>query len=190
MRFIYEHLFIALWLVWGVYWLIAARNVKQATRMESPLSRAGHVVPLVIAALLLWWPWHVHDLLFAKLLPRETWMFWAGAAITAAGLLFTVWARVHLAGNWSGVVTLKQDHELITSGPYRLVRHPVYTGLLLAFVGTGVAQEEWRSVLAVAIVAAALWRKLRLEEKWLGEQFGETYTRYRQRVKALIPFVI
>lgn len=190
MRYIYDNLFIALWLVWGIYWLIAARNIKHATRIESPLSRAAHVVPLAIAALLLWWPWRTHDFLFARLLPREPWMFWVGAVITAGGLLFTVWARVHLAGNWSGLVTLKQDHELITSGPYRLVRHPVYTGLLLAFAGTALARDEWSGVVALVIVVAALWRKLRLEEKWLSEQFGELYVRYKQRVAALLPYLI
>lgn len=190
MNFLYAYLFTALWLVWGIYWLIAARNVKHAARTESPLSRAAHLVPLAIAALLLWWPWRMNDFLFDALTQLAAWMFWAGAAITAAGLLFTVWARVHLGRNWSGVVTLKQDHELVTSGPYRLVRHPVYTGLLLAFAGTALARDEWRGLIAVVIMLAALWRKLRLEEKWLTQQFGEIYTHYKQRVAALIPFVI
>lgn len=187
MQIIYNNLFSALWLAWGVYWLIAARNVKRATQIESPWSRAAHVVPLIVAALLLWWPWRMNNFLFDGLMPWTAWLFWAGAAITAAGLLFTVWARVYLAGNWSGLVTLKQDHELITSGPYRLVRHPVYTGLLLAFLGTALARDEWRGVVVVVIAVAALWRKLRMEESWLTGQFGERYIEYRRRVAALVP---
>lgn len=190
MHLVYDYLFTAMWIAWLVYWKLAAANVKQATRIESVLSRAGHLVPLVIAALLLWWPWQMNDFLFDTLVPWGLWMFWVGAAITAGGLLFTVWARVHLGRNWSGVVTLKREHELITSGPYRLVRHPVYTGLLLAFAGTALARDDWRGVVAVVITVAALWRKLRLEEKWLTEQFGEIYTHYRRRVAALIPYLI
>jgi protein-S-isoprenylcysteine O-methyltransferase Ste14 len=87
-------------------------------------------------------------------------------------------------------VTVKQDHELIVNGPYALVRHPIYTGLLLAFAGTGLARGEWRGVLAVVIVFLALWRKLRLEERWMQEQFGEQYRAYKHRVAALVPFVL
>ncbi len=87
-------------------------------------------------------------------------------------------------------MTLKQEHELIRSGPYRLVRHPIYTGLLLGFIGTAMARDEWRGWLAVLIAFAALWRKLRLEERWLTEQFGESYRQYRAKVAALLPFVL
>ena len=87
-------------------------------------------------------------------------------------------------------MTIKEGHELITSGPYAIVRHPIYTGLLLAFVGSAMARGEWRGVLAVALVLWALWRKLRLEERWMREQFGEAYQEYCRRVSALIPFVL
>jgi protein-S-isoprenylcysteine O-methyltransferase Ste14 len=107
--------------------------------------------------------------------------------ITAIGLLIAVWARVHLARNWSGTVTIKRDHELIASGPYAYVRHPIYTGLLVAFIGSAMARGEWRGVLAVVIVWAALWRKLRLEERWMVERFGHQYTAYKRRVPALLP---
>jgi protein-S-isoprenylcysteine O-methyltransferase Ste14 len=125
-----------------------------------------------------------------RFLPMAAWPFWVGAAVTAAGLLFAVWARRHIGRNWSGIVTLKKDHELVTSGPYALVRHPIYTGLVLAFAGSAVARAEWRGVLAVVIVLWALWRKLRVEERWMREQFGDAYEAYRRRVSALIPFVL
>ena len=107
-----------------------------------------------------------------------------------AGLLFTIWARLYLGRNWSGVVTLKKDHELVRGGPYRFVRHPIYSGLLLAIAGSAVVRGEWRGVLALIIAFVALWRKLRLEERWLGEAFGEQYAAYRAEVAALIPFVL
>jgi protein-S-isoprenylcysteine O-methyltransferase Ste14 len=116
------------------------------------------------------------------------WEFWAAALITTLGLLFTVWARIHLGRNWSGTVTIKRDHELIASGPYAIVRHPIYTGLIVAFIGSAMARGEWCSVLAVFIAWAALWRKLRLEERWMVERFGEQYIAYSRRVPALVPF--
>jgi len=82
---------------------------------------------------------------------------------------------------------VKRDHTLVTTGPYAIVRHPIYTGLLLAFAGTALALGEVRGVLAIAIATASLWRKLRLEERWMGEQFGDAYERYRSRVPALVP---
>ena len=165
-------------------------NVKASARREPLGSRLLHVVPLAVAALLLWFqnvplPW-----LDARFIPWATWEFWVGAALAAAGLLFTVWARRHLGRNWSGIVTVKQDHELVVSGPYAYARHPIYTGLLLAFVGSALALGEWRGVLAVLIVFLALWRKLRLEERWMLDQFGEQYRAYRGKVAALVPFVL
>jgi len=85
---------------------------------------------------------------------------------------------------------VKEDHELITSGPYGWVRHPIYTGLLLAIVGCALARGEWRGLLAVALVFGALWHKLKLEEKWMREQFGETYVVYSRRVAALVPHIL
>lgn len=165
-------------------------NVKASARRESLGSRLLHVVPLVVAALLLWVPSVPLQWLDARFIPWATWEFWVGAALTAAGLLFTVWARRHLGMNWSGIVTVKQDHELVVSGPYGYARHPIYTGLLLAFIGSALARGEWRGVLAVLIVFLALWRKLRLEERWMVEQFGEQYRAYSRRVAALVPFVL
>lgn len=109
--------------------------------------------------------------------------------MTAGGLLFSVWGRRHLGRNWSRAVTVKQDHELITSGPYALVRHPIYTGLLLGILGSSVALGQWRGLLAFALVFIALLNKLRLEEQWMRAQFGETYVTYTRRVSALVPYL-
>lgn len=179
-----------LWGAWAVYWFVSARHVKQTRREESPLSRAGHLVPLGIAAWMLWAPALPQHFLEARFLPDVPATYWTGVVVTALGLLFAIWARNVLGRNWSGTVTLKQDHELIRSGPYRYVRHPIYTGLLLAFAGSAIARGEWRGLLALAIALAALWRKLKLEEQWMIETFGDAYLRYRAEVRALIPFVL
>lgn len=184
------YLFVVMWSAWGVYWLISARGIKVTVRRESRLSRWAHFGPLILCAWLLsnsgdrWPP------LNAPFIVRSRTTFWIAAASTAAGLLFTVWARSHLGRNWSGSVTIKADHELITSGPYRLARHPIYTGLLTAFAGSALAVGEVRGLLAFAIACAALWRKLRLEERFMREQFGTAYADYSQRVAAIVPFLL
>jgi len=105
-------------------------------------------------------------------------------------VLFTIWARRHLGRNWSGSVTIKADHELITTGPYRIARHPIYTGLLIAFAGNALVVGEVRGLIAFAIAFAALWRKLKLEERFMREQFGQAYVDYSRRVAAVVPFLL
>jgi protein-S-isoprenylcysteine O-methyltransferase Ste14 len=186
---LYAHLIPLLWLAWLAYWTIAARGVKQDRRQESLASRLAHVLPLALAPLLLWLPRLPGGFLCSRILPATAATFFIGAVVVVAGLAFSIWARVHLGRNWSGIVTLKQDHELIRSGPYRFVRHPIYSGLLLAFAGSAIARGEWRGALALVIVFLALWRKLKQEERWMVETFGERYLRYRAEVRGLIPFV-
>lgn len=186
----YRFLFAAMWLSWAGYWWLLSSNVKASSRQESTLSRSLHVVPLMFAFLLLWPSSVPSRWLSSRFIPPAEWEFWVGAAVAATGLLFTVWARIHLGRNWSGIVTIKENHELVVSGPYAFVRHPIYSGLLLAFVGSALSLGEWRGVLAVLIVVLALWRKLRHEEGWMREQFGEQYVAYSRCVTALIPFLL
>lgn len=190
MDLLYKYVIPFLWLAWAVYWLLSASKVKATAREESIASRAAHLVPMIVAILLVMplpLPW---GFLGKRMLPGGPATHWIAAAVVAAGLAFTVWARVHLGKNWSGTVTVKRDHELIRSGPYHFVRHPIYSGALLAVAGTAIARGEWRGLLAVLILFAALWRKLQHEERWMGEAFGEDYAKYRSEVAALIPFVI
>jgi protein-S-isoprenylcysteine O-methyltransferase Ste14 len=188
MALVYRFLFPGLWLSWMIYWFWASRHAKPTERQEPIGSRLLHVLPLLLAVWLLWGGRVPVAFLNARLFARTPWEFWIGALITGLGLLFTVWARIHLGRNWSGLVTIKQGHELIDTGPYALVRHPIYTGLLIAFIGSAAALGQWRGVLAPLIAWAALWRKLRLEERWMTEQFGERYLAYCRRTPALVPF--
>jgi protein-S-isoprenylcysteine O-methyltransferase Ste14 len=190
MTYLYRYLFPALWLTWVAYWWLAARNVKPTVRQEGEGSRALHVVPLALAAALLFLPRSPIAILGERFVPYVAWTFWVGAALTLGGLLFSVWARVHLGRNWSAYVTVKEGHELVTDGPYRYVRHPIYTGLLLGFIGSALARGEWRGIVAVALAVFALWRKSRLEEQWMRERFGTVYEDYARRVAALIPYLL
>jgi protein-S-isoprenylcysteine O-methyltransferase Ste14 len=188
-HWLFLSLFVLMWGGWLAVWNVMARRVKKAAQSESAVSRLSHVVPLLFAAYLL--VAHVPlPLLNERFVPLALWLVVLGAALTFAGLAFAIWARFVIAGNWSSYVELKRDHELIVAGPYRWVRHPIYTGLLLAFVGSALAVGEWRGLLAVAIVAASFWRKLKLEEAVMRRQFGEAYARYAARVPALIPFLV
>lgn len=190
MELIYDYLFIVMWIAWGVYWIASARGIKPAVRRESRLSRWAHFGPLIVAGWLLsdggraWAPLRV------PFMTRTATSFWIAAGLTAAGLAFAVWARRHLGRNWSGSVTIKAGHELITTGPYRLARHPIYTGLLMAFAGNALVVAEVRGLLAFAIAFAALWRKLKLEERYMRGQFGQAYSDYARRVAAIVPFLL
>lgn len=188
----YNILFATMWLAWLVYWYVLSRRVKATVRREPFYSRLARLIPIFLAAALLFPPHLPIPVLNERFLPLASWRVWGGigATLVFIGLLFTVWARTHLGKNWSGFVTLKKDHELVTSGPYRLVRHPIYTGLLLALIGQAIACGEWRGVIAVVLMLGAFWQKLQIEERWMCEQFGDAYRVYSQRVAALIPFVL
>jgi protein-S-isoprenylcysteine O-methyltransferase Ste14 len=188
MRTIYVWLIPTLWIAWALYWFAAAFTTKPVRRRESTASRLSHYIPLGLSILLLTSPRVAGTVLGVHFLPRSAILFWIGTVLLMAGLLFAVAARRHLGGNWSGTVTLKLDHSLIRTGPYRFVRHPIYTGLLLAIFGSGViALGEWRGLVALALVVAAFLRKIDIEERFLQEQFGDAYALYRQEVPALIP---
>lgn len=180
----------ALWLGWAIYWAWSALDVKATARRESFVSRWLHLGPLLLAAALMCVPVDPWPLLQSRFLPRTEAASGIGAALTVAGIAFAVWARRRIGRNWSVEITVKQDHELVTAGPYAWVRHPIYAGLLLAFIGSVLALGQWRGVLAFAIVVATIWRKLRIEERWMRERFGPAYDDYARRVKALVPFVI
>jgi len=186
----YRLLFPVLWLGLIIFWIAMARGGKAIVERETAFSRLSHYLPLAIALCLLAAP----DLPFAPLnkrfAPLSLWLVQVGAVLTFAGIAFAIWARLWIAGNWSSDVTLKRDHELITTGPYRWVRHPIYTGILLALLGTALAVGEWRALLAVVLAGAAFWRKLGIEEVVMRRQFGAAYGRYADHVSALIPFVL
>ena len=187
LRPLLQELIPLLWLVWLLYWWLGAGRLKAVARRESRLQRASHGVPLALAALLLVLPGHALGALATPFIARSWTGYGIGVALVALGLGYAVRARRHLGANWSATVTLKQGHSLIRSGPYRHVRHPIYTGRLLAFAGSALALAQWRGLLALLLVTGSLWLKLRREERWLLEHFGADYAEYRKTSWALLP---
>lgn len=185
---IYRDVIGLLWFAWAVYWMASAVRIKAAVRRESAASRLAHIIPLALGGVLIGWhslPWAALNL---RLWPRSFAAYWIGLLLLTAGLGFTVWARVHLGRNWSGSVTVKEGHELIRSGAYAYVRHPIYTGLITAVLGTAIASGTARAALGLVIITLSLLRKLRTEEGFMRETFPGEYPRYSAQVPALIPF--
>lgn len=180
--------FFTAWVVWLLIWALIGSWSKRAQRRESRLSWMLHMLPLAIGAWLLAAS-HVNSALDAPIYPRYPAFCWIGLVLTWGGLAFSVWARLYLGSNWSASVQIKQEHELVRTGPYRFVRHPIYTGMLTAFLGSALALDQWRGLLALLIVLAGIVYKLRLEERWMVETFGDAYRDYRAHSSALLPFV-
>jgi len=192
MLWFYELFFPVVWIVFLVYWqIIWARTAhgKTTQRIEPAASRILRALAFLIAVALLSIPRIPLRWLYLEIWPSGIWPFWIGAAVTVGGLLFAVWARLHLGSNWSRAVTIKQGHELITTGPYSLVRHPIYTGILTGFIGTAIALSQVRGFIAFVLVFLALWTKFRMEEAWMRSQFGETYATYAHKTAALVPYL-
>jgi protein-S-isoprenylcysteine O-methyltransferase Ste14 len=190
MHLLHNYLFLALWLGWAAYWFASSLSASAPKRVQAPGARMFYRAEMICALALLSFPRLGVGWLGVQLVPWSEALFVIGAVMLAGGLGFAIWARVHLGQHWSGHVTLKAGHRLIRTGPYAIVRHPIYTGLILAMLGTAVAVDEVRGVLAVIIATQAHVRKLRLEERWLSEEFGSEYEQYRREVKALVPGVI
>ena len=179
-----------LWVSWVAYWIVAARHTLSNQRTESLLTGASYRVLLVLGIILLAYPG-------PRLRPANP-LLWPQSAVTVAiglglvivGLSIAVWARRHLGKYWSGRITLKVDHHVIQSGPYAFVRHPIYSGILLALLGTVISIGTVRSCIAIALMFISFVVKLKLEERWLCAHLGAEYEEYRRRVKALIPCVV
>jgi protein-S-isoprenylcysteine O-methyltransferase Ste14 len=190
MLWFYESFFPVVFILFFIYWRIRASYTKNTQRLEPVGARIlRSFIFLVAIALLLPIPRILLPWLYLQLWPVGLWPFWLGAAVTITGLLFSVWAREHLGRNWSSAVTIKQGHELITTGPYAVVRHPIYTGILTGFMGMAIAISQVRGFVVFALVFLAFWIKLRREEQWMRSQFGEVYVTYARQTAAVVPYL-
>jgi len=174
------------WVAFTAYWGAAAKNSAEAKRSESAGSRRVHEILVNVALLLLFVP---VPGLRQSFLPHTFARVADGLTIQAAFFGLAVWARLHLGRNWSGRIEIKVEHELIRSGPYRILRHPIYTAMLGMYVGTAVTVNQAHALLGVAMVMFAYWRKIRMEEANLRSAFGPRYEEYRRATWSLIPGV-
>ncbi len=179
-------LILALWIVFYSYWAISAIGVKKPVRGKPWLESACLRILLVMIAILLFRMLHLHAPVAAR--SPDSVAGGIGACLCIAGLGFAVWARRHLGRNWGMPMSLKEGHELITTGPYRYLRHPIYTGILLAMVGSSIAGGRVWLVVFV-IVGAFLVYSARTEERLMMQAFPHEYPEYKKKTKALIPFV-
>ena len=181
-----NYAFGALWGAWLLFWLAFARGNK---RTATPVGLRWRFAALAAIFVVLLGSRQFPEYFRHPMRPpRAAWAY-IGLALTAGGLGFTMWARRALGTNWSALPGLKNDHELIERGPYRLVRHPIYTGLLVAAFGYCLAEGRVWNVYLFGMVAILLITKLKAEEALLARQFPDAYLQYRRRVKALIPFL-
>jgi protein-S-isoprenylcysteine O-methyltransferase Ste14 len=175
-----------LWIAFIAYWSVAAKNSGAAKSSESQRSRSIHELLLNSGLLLLFLPvpgLAGHFLVQARSLTL------AGLGVQAAFFLLAWWSRRHLGRNWSTKVRIAEEHELVRSGPYRFVRHPIYTAMLGMALGTTIVSGQYHSLLGLLIIAIAYWRKIRIEEAALGGAFGAEYDEYRHKSWALVPLI-
>ena len=177
------------WLALGLVWLAGAPFVKRTARVEPANTRAGHIAAMTVAFVMLFSPQHVWAPLTWRVIPPSAVAAVGGIALTILGTSFAAWARLHLGGNWSAAIALKKDHTLVRSGPYALVRHPIYTGLAVAMLGSAIAFGHIAGFFGAIVAFAAFLAKARGEESVLLAQFGDAYAQYARAVHIMIPFM-
>src|SRR5258707_9285617 len=177
------------WAIFILYWLISAPWTKVVAEKQSVWSALAHRIPLGCSYFLLA-DLHLPPPMNLSVTPHADWARAMGVSVCVLGLLEALWARWTLAGNWSSAVTFKQGHELIRTGPYRFVRHPIYTGILAMGLGTALDIGEFHCWLALPLMTAAFWINLKQEEELLLRHFPDEYPIYKRQVKALVPFAI
>jgi protein-S-isoprenylcysteine O-methyltransferase Ste14 len=176
-----------LWMVLGAVWLVKRFTMKKAKKRETLWEITEHSAPTVLGFWILFensWKWGWLNL---RVLPEVPLVWDTGLLITLVGIAISLWARQSLGGNWSSVVTLKDDHELIRQGPYRWIRHPIYTGILVAVLGTAMIKGHLRGWLGLVILFAGFYFKARREESFLRQEFGAGFEEHTQRTGMFLP---
>lgn len=190
-----QYVIVVCWTIFALYWFISANSVKSTEETKGGLAGNWHSIWLLIGGLFLS---NVPFLakvgvpvssLTILLIPRSTIVNGVIIVFTVTGLVIATMARRALAGNWSGAVAFKEDHQLITTGLYHYVRHPIYTGILLMVLGTALSDGTLSAGIGFVIIVLSIGFKLRAEEALLTKHFPKEYPAYKNRTKALIPYI-
>ncbi|HEY1356501.1 MAG TPA: isoprenylcysteine carboxylmethyltransferase family protein [Solirubrobacterales bacterium] len=185
-----EDAIVACWVVFVAFWAVTALRTKRTVERQGISDRLTHSLPIFAGAWLALKGTSDPGALGNRVIPHSVPILLVGLAITLAGLALALWARVTLGANWSGIVTFKQDHELIRHGPYGHVRHPIYSAILLMVLGSVLAIGTLGALVALPLIGVGIWLKLRQEEELMTAHFPGEYPSYRSQVSALIPGVL
>src|ERR1700680_918485 len=175
------------WIVFVIYWVIGAIKTRAAREKESLASRFAILVLEVVGYVLIFNGSTGFGFLGTRFMPRTMAIMILGVVCTWSGIGLTIWARYHLAEYWSARITIKEDHQLIRTRPYAHLRHPIYSGLVLATIGSALVIDEWRCVLGVCLVLTGYLLKARKEEAMLSQQFGDAFREHQTHTGFLIP---
>ena len=178
-----------IWLAWVLSWVVASfwsgRTKSFVPTRDSWIYR----LPILIGAILLS-PWTAGAVGASQLYDPGNAGTYLLAVVVVFGISFTWWARIHLGRFWSNAITHKEDHRIVDTGPYGVVRHPIYTGLIIAILATGFAVATWTAILGALFISFGEWQKARMEEGFLSVQLGrDAYTLYSRRVPMIVPFL-
>ena len=169
-------------------WVVSALRAKRTVQIQSSASQLLFTAILAVGGYIFakqsGIPW-LDRQLFSVTVPLAL----AGLLVVLIGVAFSIWARFMLGSNWSSRVTVKENHTLVRTGPYRIVRHPIYSGILLGMLGSALQRGGIRCFVGVLICGLSFWLKTRAEERFMVQSFGEEYLQYRHKVKALAPFI-
>jgi protein-S-isoprenylcysteine O-methyltransferase Ste14 len=176
-----------IWMVLCVYWVLSALRTKTVKSRESLRQQLSYVLPLALGLTLLFNSRSHYSWLGMRFAPDTTALAISGVMLTAAGVALAMWARLVLGENWSAAVSIRKDHELIRMGPYRTMRHPIYTGMLVGLLGTALVVGEVRGLLAVVIVWLGFYLKARKEEAFLTREFGAGFEAHAQHTGMFLP---
>lgn len=181
--------FAIVWIGWIVTWLAAAFWSGRTEKRAAPGPTTTYRL-VILAGFVLLLPWIARKLEVHRLWHVGYDGAYALAGLALAGILFAWWARIHLGRLWSGAITRKQDHRVVDTGPYAVVRHPIYTGLIVATLATVAAAATGTAIAGGVLIGCGLWLKARAEERFLMAELGPAdYDAYRRRVPMLVPFL-
>jgi protein-S-isoprenylcysteine O-methyltransferase Ste14 len=170
------------WIAFWIYWLVAAAGVRPGRPRWTPFAGVRVGALLVILAL-------IHARAFKGHTTSDPWLGGIGVLLFVLGLALAVWARRYLGRNWGMPMTQKDHPELVTTGPYHRVRHPIYTGILLALIGTSIAVSLY-GLVAVVVVGAYFVYSAFAEERFMASRFPDTYPGYKRSTRMMIPFIL
>lgn len=175
------------WIVFCVYWALGALKTRRTVSTEPFVARARHLLLEITGFALLFGGFTGIGVLGERIYHRTYATLVTAVALTWIGIALALWARWHLGQYWSGRITLKEDHKLVRTGPYAHFRHPIYSGIILAAIGTALAIDEWRGIAGVAVIVLAYLIKGKKEESVLAAQFGEEFEEHCRHTGFLIP---